>query len=666
MRCTTVIVAVALAACRGGDDGRSASASATLVAARDGKVVAVNVDEGTVTRFDPASGEAAEVAVGLEPTRIARGGDRLYVTLRGEGAVAMLRDGPVLEVEETAEVGAEPYGVVATADGGRIYVALSMQDQVQELDGATLEKLRVFDVLDEPRWLALNPTESALFVASARDGRFSRIDLGSGEVTTVRLPKTGQDHGEGMGQEGGPQPDEPTSTGGGGSGPVKELTPRVTGDLVISPDGTTLGLPVVYADNTTPVTSDPDDLEGGGGYASGGRGEATEVKTLGRLNPALVLFPIDEAGHPEDEGRAVFLGVQSDGRAFKSYPNAVTAPDDRYFVVSMEGSNGVLVVDSEPYRGQGRDEPGPELRGGFDGRPAQLFNFWIRPVTPITTGAGPRSVVFDGRQLLVHDFLDRDLAKIPWDDALAANRHEADDKKQVEPATVLEARADNVNVLAVSALPPDVERGRRLFYSAIDREVTSRTGGVSCATCHFDGRDDGLTWTFEEDGAKVRLQTPSLAGRVSETAPLTWRDDVGSVAEEALLTSTLRMGGKGPDDADLFAIQAFVDAIRLPILPEQDDALVAEGAAIFAREDVGCATCHSGYRLTDGQHHEVAGLVSNTPSLNGVAATAPYLHDGSFGTLDELLDWTSAGAMGDTSMLSERERGALEAYLRSL
>ena len=47
----------------------------------------------------------------------------------------------------------------------------------------------------------------------------------------------------------------------------------------------------------------------------------------------------------------------------------------------------------------------------------------------------------------------------------------------------------------------------------------------------------------------------------------------------------------------------------------------------------------------------------------GVAATAPYVHDGRFATLSEVL---KDGRMGNTSQLSAAELADLEAYLRSL
>lgn len=642
---TSLVLALTLVGCGSQNQLHEGASSSTLVAGRSGRLIAVNVDEGSVTRFDPASGATEEVQVGAEPTRLASVNGKVYVTLRAEGAVAILDDGDELTVQKSAPVGAEPYGIVATSDGSRVYVALSMQDEVAELDGTTLEVLRTFPVQDEPRWLALNQAETVLFVASTRNGTLSKIELSTGEVTPLKLPDTGDDA---------PPIEEDETDFHGTAG---HLTPRITGDLFVSPDGDALGIPTVYVDNSTPVVSDV--VNTGQGYAGESGGD---VVSEGRINPALVVFEIDPKGNPVDEGRAVFLGAQKNRKAWRSYPSAAIAPDDRYFVVSMESSDSAMIVDSEPYRGQGRNDAGVKL-GGFQNKPAQFFNFWVRPVTPVLTGAGPRGMVVSDGRLFVHDFLDRDIREVAWDDAVAVNRHEADDKKQKE--TVVPIQALVSTRVTEPSLPPQVEEGRRLFYSAMDPVMVAKGGGVSCSTCHFDGRDDGVTWTFREDSGKVHLQTPSLAGAVSETVPLTWRSGVDSVGDEALLTTTLRMGGKGPSDDQLAAIQAFVDSTRLPVLPDQDAALVAQGKAIFESEEVGCSSCHQGVRGTDNRLHTVLDLTTNTPGLSGIAASAPYLHDGSLHSLRDVLVWARSGVMGDTSSLTDQEMDALEAYLRT-
>ena len=55
----------------------------------------------------------------------------------------------------------------------------------------------------------------------------------------------------------------------------------------------------------------------------------------------------------------------------------------------------------------------------------------------------------------------------------------------------------------------------------------------------------------------------------------------------------------------------------------------------------------------------------DTPSLTGIADSAPYLHDGSAATLHDVLVQTR-GHMGNTSSLSDDDLDALVEYLRSL
>jgi cytochrome c peroxidase len=60
------------------------------------------------------------------------------------------------------------------------------------------------------------------------------------------------------------------------------------------------------------------------------------------------------------------------------------------------------------------------------------------------------------------------------------------------------------------------------------------------------------------------------------------------------------------------------------------------------------------------------GLAFDTPSLKGLFATAPYLHDGSAPNLDAVLKLSDQGKMGATKDLTDVQRGQLKAYLMSL
>jgi cytochrome c peroxidase len=99
---------------------------------------------------------------------------------------------------------------------------------------------------------------------------------------------------------------------------------------------------------------------------------------------------------------------------------------------------------------------------------------------------------------------------------------------------------------------------------------------------------------------------------------------------------------------------------------------VERGRALFASNEVGCVSCHSGSRHTDNKKHDVGSRAGadrsthfNTPSLAHLSGRGPWFHDGRYKTLRELLV-ASDGKMGKTKHLSKGDLGALEAYLRTL
>ena len=648
-------LAAALAGCDSGAlaDNRAQTGSSTLVSsARHDALYVVNTDQGTLARVTPGTGRTSEVVVGHQPTRVTRVGDRLLVTLKGDRSIAEVQDvDGTLTLIRTVPVGAEPFGIIATEDGKSVYVAVSMQDEVVELDGETLVEVRRFAVSGQPRWLAVHPSGDALYVGSAMGGALHWIDLGKGRVTPMEMPVV----------QGGVQAD----------GRQEALDIRITGDIAVSPNGGAVAVPSIYLDTTTPVDEPTPDGPVDGGYGSVGVG-------LSRLNPIVVVSLVDANGRPAiGTAEPVFVATQvSDVRqgvtTARSFPSSVTfAPDSDSMLITMEGSQTVLVAATrpdrfanEPNRGDGRTtESDVAFDTGGNGVFIDSSQVAFTTLGSVgVDGAGPRGVAFlADDEPWVHSAFDREIATFEM-----VNLNNG----VVRGEGGLRSFTNQRTVVADPVLPGEVDYGRRLFSSANLDSMAAPGSGVSCSTCHFDGRNDGLTWTFNDaKGSTFVRNTPSLAGKVSETAPMTWTSEVASVAEEARLTSQGRMGGHGLSKVDLEAIQAFVDystPVDVPLRGAADPA-IARGKAIFEREDVGCATCHSGSRYTDNLRHDLYDLRGvNTPGLQGVVATAPYLHDGSAKDLAAVLETSRLKMMGDTSMLSAAENADLLTYLKSL
>ncbi len=653
-----LLSAALLAGCAGQlDDARYPTGSQTIVASSDYETLyAVDTDGGSVAAIDPASGDVQLLEVGAEPTRLARVGDRVLATLRAERAIAVMEETDSgLALVDKIDVGAEPFGIVATEDGARVYVAESLEGRVTELDGETLQALRSWETAGEPRWLALHPSGSSLYVASAFGAHLARVDLDDGVVVAVELPVVTGFHQETFDSI--------------------DLTPRITGDPAVSPNGRSLAIPMLFVDNVSPVAPPTVDEEGNSLVDDGFEDEFDEIGEPGgygggaarRFNPAVVVLPVDTSGVPSDDD-VLAIGVDGfdeDFSTVSSYPSAIVfSPDGGTVTATLEGAGAVTTFTlKSPQRlggapGAGRSVAVP-MEDGFFGAGANLE---FRQGVTAMTGAGPRGMAWLSKdEAFVHSFLDDGIAR--YDGAAIRASLPTTGRDFVQQQTF---SVDSPLQFADDALPEDISAGRRLFYAANNSSMAAVGAAVSCATCHNDARNDGLTWTFE--GGHVR-QTPSLAGEVSLTAPVTWTDSVSTVKGEVIITSQGRMGGSGLGSSDAELVAAFIDWTREPDVPlaNSDDAAIERGAEIFARDEVGCADCHNGVVYTDNESYEMYGLEAvQTRSLVGIAASAPYLHDGSAPTIRGLLERVKDGSMGDTSSLTDAEMDDLEAFVSSL
>lgn len=209
--------------------------------------------------------------------------------------------------------------------------------------------------------------------------------------------------------------------------------------------------------------------------------------------------------------------------------------------------------------------------------------------------------------------------------------------------------------------------GRSLFHSTNDTRVAS--DGRACASCHPDGREDGLTWATPNGPRRTKL----LAGGLEGTAPFAWDGAAPELEDHVRETFTRLRGAGGLRSIELRALVSFMRALPPPPKTASvDHALAQRGAEIFASEKAGCASCHTGEAYTDNKTHDVKSRtrvdrdeVFNTPSLRFLRGRAPYYHDGRYATLRDLLRDVD-GAMGHTKHLSSDDLGALEAFLMTL
>jgi hypothetical protein len=203
--------------------------------------------------------------------------------------------------------------------------------------------------------------------------------------------------------------------------------------------------------------------------------------------------------------------------------------------------------------------------------------------------------------------------------------------------------------------------GHQLFHQATH-------SGLACASCHPEGGDDGRVWRFAKIGAR---RTQNLLGGLAMTAPFHWDGDMKDFGQLMQEVFTGRMAGPKVDTTQSSAMNTWIDQqASLPLSAPRDQDAVARGKILFNDGKVGCATCHKGALLTDNTNRLVGtGSMLQVPSLRGLAARAPFMHDGCAKTLmDRFTDAKCGGgdAHGVTSHLAQPQLLDLVAYLETL
>ncbi|MEQ1779574.1 MAG: cytochrome c peroxidase [Nitrosomonas sp.] len=117
------------------------------------------------------------------------------------------------------------------------------------------------------------------------------------------------------------------------------------------------------------------------------------------------------------------------------------------------------------------------------------------------------------------------------------------------------------------------------------------------------------------------------------------------------------------------------------------------GMELFFSDSLSCSSCHSGVFFTDNGYYNI-GLYSEyedkglrrvtynendvgkfkVPTLRNIELTAPYMHDGSLNTLEEVIDFFNEGGLGHVNQdrrirplhLNESQKKDLIAFLKTL
>ncbi|MGK3993576.1 hypothetical protein [Sorangium sp. So ce1024] len=663
-------------------------------AAREDALYVADEDHGVLRvvplPLDPARPGAGVPAPGRPAQVLALGGGgghdaRVLATVRDPGLLLILRPDAAAGLVEVGRVPlpADAWGIAVTPDEKTAIVTSAWTHKVSAVDLEAGKARWTVDVAREPRGVAVLPDGSAAYVSHLVGADLTRIDDlgGAPRVRRVALPASPLRAPSGV-----------------------RLAASLGYALALSEDGRRL-----FA---------PRHALGAMGHAAWFGAATVDVLLTGRDEP---LAPPHHGNLPTL--RSAFAEQVITPESVITLPGASVTPvtqpraaayrkRTRTLLVAGEGDDLVLEVDAtavDPTLAIVRSYP---VGGRYDPH-----------IRVAGTCGAPTGLALSEDEATAWVFCRStgDVAAIRLDDAAASpagvqagavgtastagTAGAAPTAGAPGAAPTAEGPAVLVH-LADDPLGPEVAKGRRLFYNALDTTVS---GNLGCAGCHPEGRDDGYVWreaTFSTaDGEHANFvgrpenipevakkkgyprRTPMLAGNVGAAGPYGWHGESEDLLGRLQAGMGLHRWGGLPIDHSPAGLAARATYLAMflrrglvtpPRAEGPADERAKRGREIFHSDEAKCSRCHvptSDYtdrmaypmpkRPPPPGYDDDPRPEYKTPSLRFVGGRPPYLHDGRAATLAELIE-QNADWMGKTSHLSPDDRAALVAFLETL
>ncbi len=578
-------------------------------------------------------------------------GRELYVACEGSGTVIVV-DTRTREKVAEIPVGGQANDVTFSPDGRRAYVSSRLEDSVAVIDVAARKLLEKWRVGDEPHGVLTDPAGRLLYVLNTSEDSISVVDTTTGKevrrITASRSPWSLALSSDGR----------------------RILITNVLSRFVPMPEPPKSEVTAVDAERGLVedryVLPEANYLQGVAWHPSGEFAFVTLSRTKNRVPMTRILqgWTITNGlGIVWRDGRTDQVLLDEPQLCFPDPTDVAFTPDGRWALVSSSGSDRVAVVDVAMLIGMLKRASPYEREHVFPnhlGKPTEFI------VKHIPTKNSPRGIVVspEGRTAYVANALDDSLTVI--------------DIEKLQAAGCIDLGGPKVITKA--------RRGERLFHGA---RITFRRQ-FSCHSCHPDGHVNGLTFDIEPDGIGISpVDNRTLRG-VLDTAPFKWEGTNPTLARECgprLSVFFTRIQPFTPEE--LSALVNYISTIPRP--PNRYRPLGAEltraqrrGRDVFFRmmknsgEEIPhgnrCATCHRGPLFTDRQVHNIGSKMMydrvadfDTPHLNNIYDSAPYLHNGIAPTLEEI--WTRYNpddTHGVTNDMTKDQLNDLIEFLKTL
>lgn len=585
----------------------------------------------------------------LSPIEMAVSADgrTLYVVCQDSDELRVV-DAESGNLQKVIPIGHVPRGITLSPDGSRLYITNAWSDTVSVIDTKTLEVVQTFATGFEPVGVVSDKANATLYVANRLSGDLSVINLKSGQEMKRLLAGRGASY------------------------------------LASSPDGKWIycthiypnprafrsppqsEITVIDAESQTVVDRKP--LHNVAGVfhiavsADGKLGVAAQLRPKNLIPLAHVehgwAFGDSLALFGTDVGSSVQIPIDELDRYYALPWGVAITPDNSKIFVTTAGSESVTAIHVADLL--------KVVRSRHESFVNDLSASADYVSSRIPVGHNPRGVLLspDGKRLYVANRLDDSISII-------------DTAEEKVVSTIDLGGPKNVDAL---------RRGERLFYTA----DFAFQGQFGCSNCHIDATIDGLQWDLEPDGFGKDIVDNRSLENLAGTEPFKWNGGNPDMPTECgPRTEKFFYRSQSFNQQQLTDLVTFVYSLpyrpnryRLPngdLTPAQE-----RGKAIFERtkakngqaiaETNQCGYCHSGPKFTNQKQIDVGtgkptdrSPVIDVPQLPNVAYSAPYLHDGSARSLEEI--WTvfnPKDTHGVTNDLTKDELNDLIEYLKTL
>ncbi len=591
------------------------------------------------TSWKPASADETPKYLGPCDLAAARDGNLLYAALADAREVAWieLSSGKILR---RIDVPSEPTGLALTPDGKQLIVACAApKSTLVVLDAASGGPIRSIAVGHTAMSPVISADGNRVYVCNRFDNDVSVIDLTQGKELT-RIPAVRE-------------PVAAALTPDGRTLVVANHLPNTPTDKTFRGDVSPV---VTLIDTQTHQTGAIELVHG----ATGLRGvcvlpDGKHVLVTHLLsNFEMIPFRVDMGWINVNVVSVIDLkqrevlhtvGIDEQHIGAGNPWDVACSADGEQIGVSAAGTHEVCVID----RSQLLDESARNMQPMMGVWPIYLSlgaSSWRRVSL---SGKGPRAIAVAGSTAYVAQYF-------------------SDSVEVVD----LKSQSD-ASIGTIPLGPPpqlaELRRGELLFHDA----TICYQNWQSCASCHPDGRMDALNWDLMNDGTENSKNTKSML--FAHDTPPSMAEGVRMSAEHAVRSGIAHILFATRPEEEAAAIDTYLKSLRPVPSPHLVDgrlsAAAQRGQKLFESDRVGCAMCHPEPLYTDGLAHNVGTRSPkeqterfDTPTLIEIWRTAPFLHDGRYTTIEQLL--TEGGHGLGKTKLTEQELADLIAFVLSL